>query len=270
MFRDELEAATASFNISLDRRQADQFERFFLMVLDWNKKMNLTAITDPKDFAVKHIIDSLSIIRAEIDLNNKRVIDVGTGAGFPGIPLKIFFPTMELTLLDSLNKRINFLSTAIEELGLEGVRCVHARAEEAGHSDLREAFDVAVSRAVARLNVLTEYCLPFVVKNGVFIALKGSNVQEELEEARAAIKILGGAAIEPINITLPNGDPRSIVLIEKKSKTPVHFPRRPGIPDKKPLSNSLLTGVRRLDRKTMEKIEFIGGIAELVSDIAGD
>ena len=270
MFRDELQAAASAFNISLERRQSDQFERFFLMVLDWNKKMNLTAITDPKEFAIKHIIDSLSIIRAGIDFNRLRVIDVGTGAGFPGIPLKIFFPTIELTLLDSLNKRINFLSTAVEELGLEGVRCVHARAEEAGHSDLREAFDVVMSRAVARLNVLTEYCLPFAAEKGIFIALKGSNVQEELDEARAAIKILGGVSLAPINVTLPNGDPRSIVLIGKKSKTPIHFPRRPGIPEKKPLSNSLLTGVRRLDRNTMEKIEFIGGVVELVNGLAGD
>ena len=237
MFRDALKEAAEKFGLELSNAQLFRFERFFLMVLDWNQRINLTAITDPKEFAIKHIVDSLSIIRAEPDLDGRRIIDVGTGAGFPGIPLKIFCPSLKLTLLDSLNKRINFLSAAIEALGLKEVECVHARAEEAGHSRLRGSFDIVLSRAVARLNVLTEYCLPFADMGGKFIALKSSNVREELEEARAAIKILGGAALEPIEFTLPNGDSRTLVLIEKRKRTPEHFPRRPGIPERKPLSN---------------------------------
>ena len=235
MFRDELADAANRFDIPIDDRQSDLFDRYYRLVIDWNRRINLTAITEPHDFAVKHIVDSLSIIRAELELDGRRVIDVGTGAGMPGIPLKIFIPSIKLTLLDSLNKRISFLKTAIAELKLEDVDCIHARAEEAAHSNLREAFDVVVSRAVARLNVLTEYCLPFAVKGGMFIALKGSNVDEELDEARVAIKILGGRLLEPINFSLPNGDPRSLIPIRKMESTPAHFPRRAGTPEKKPI-----------------------------------
>ena len=235
MFRDELAGAANQFGITLNPQQLDQFERYYQLVIDWNQRVNLTAITDPHDFAVKHIVDSLSIIRAELELDGRRVIDVGTGAGFPGIPLKIFCPSIKLTLLDSLNKRLNFLSTAIEELKLDDVNCVHSRAEDAAHSHLREVFDMVVSRAVARLNVLTEYCLPFAVKGGTFIALKSSNIDEELDEARAAIKILGGRSLEPISVTLPNGDPRTLVLIKKISPTPEKFPRKSGTPEKKPI-----------------------------------
>ena len=237
MFKDDLIEAAEHFGLELNDRQSELFDRYYRLVVDWNRRINLTAITDPKEFAIKHIVDSLSILRAEPELDGRRVIDVGTGAGFPGVPLKIFCPSLKLTLLDSLNKRINFLSAVVEELGLEGVESVHARAEEAAHSDLRGAFDIVLSRAVARLSVLTEYCLPFADAGGKFIALKGSNVEGELKEARAAIKILGGAALEPIEFTLPNGDSRTLVLIEKRKRTPEHFPRRPGIPERKPLSN---------------------------------
>lgn len=270
MFPDDLTSAARAFGVAFDDRQAAQFERFYRLVLDWNQRMNLTTITEPNDFAIKHIIDSLMILRAEPALDGRRVIDVGTGAGFPGLPLKIFCPSIRLTLLDSLNKRINFLTAAIEALELEGVDCIHARAEDAARSELREAFDVVVARAVARLNVLTEYCLPFSRVGGKFIALKGSSVAEELDEARAAIKILGGRSLAPIDVTLPNGDPRSIVVIEKRTSTPIHFPRRAGIPDRKPLSNTLLTGVRRLNQRTLEKAELLSDVAELVSGIAGD
>ncbi len=270
MFIDELTSAARAFGITLNRRQAGQCDRFYRLVVDWNQRMNLTAITAPKDFAIKHIIDSLTILRAEPTLDGLRVIDVGTGAGFPGLPLKIFCPSIGLTLLDSLSKRINFLERAVAALELKGVECIHARAEIAAQSEYREAFDVVVARAVARLNVLTEYCLPFAKVGGKFVALKGSNIAEELDEARAAIKILGGRALEPINVTLPNGDPRSIVVIEKQTPTPAHFPRRSGIPERKPLSNALLTGVRRLDRRTRDKVEFLTGVAELVSGFAGD
>lgn len=235
MFRDELTVAAAAFGIAFDERQSEQFERFYRLVSDWNQRMNLTAITDPKDFAVKHVIDSLTLLRAEPSLDGRRVIDVGTGAGFPGLPLKIFCPSLRLTLLDSLNKRINFLTAAVEELELEGVECLHARAEEAARSELRESFDVVVARAVARLNVLTEYCLPFSRVGGKFVALKSSNIAEELDEARAAIKILGGRLLEPIDVTLPNGDPRSIIVIEKRAPTPKKFPRKSGMPEKKPI-----------------------------------
>ena len=235
MFIDELTSAARAFGITVDGRQAERCDRFYRLVLEWNRRMNLTAIVEPKDFAIKHIIDSLTILRAEPALDGLRVIDVGTGAGFPGLPLKIFCPSIGLTLLDSLNKRINFLGAAVEALELEGVECIHARAEIAAHSEYREAFDVVVARAVARLNVLTEYCLPFAKVGGRFISLKGANIAEELDEARAAIRTLGGRSLEPIDVTLPNGDPRSIVVIEKRASTPIKFPRRSGTPEKKPI-----------------------------------
>ena len=268
MFLGDLSTAAENFALELSTQQLNQFDRFFQLTLDRNQKMNLTAIVEPNDFAIKHIIDSLSLVRTDVNLENKRVIDVGTGAGFPGIPLKIFCPSIKLTLLDSLNKRVEFLRSTIEELGLEDVDCIHARAEEAAHSDLRESFDIAVARAVSKFNVLTEYCLPFVSKGGSFIAFKGANVELELAEAKAAIKILGGKLHGTTELTLPNGDARSIVEIEKIASTPIHFPRRPGIPERKPLSNSLLTGERRMPKQLLEQVSLAMDVVEFVKDIA--
>ena len=270
MFLGDLSTAAEKFAIELTTQQLNQFDRYYRLVIDWNRRMNLTAIVEPQEFAIKHIIDSLSLVRAGFELEGKRAIDVGTGAGCPGIPLKIFFPTMRLTLLDSLNKRVEFLRAAIAELGLEGVDCIHARAEESAHSELREAFDISMARAVAKMNVLTEYCLPFVSKGGLFVAFKSANVCEELDEARAAIKILGGKLLETTALTLPNGDARSIVRIKKIAATPIHFPRRAGIPERKPLSNSLLTGVSRMPKQMLERAAIVADIAEIVTDFAGD
>ena len=237
MFIDELQAAASQSNINLNDEQLKQFERFYSLVIDWNQKINLTAITDPGDFAVKHIIDSISIWNDDKFADIKTIIDVGTGAGFPGIPLKIYRPNIKVTLLDSLAKRINFLKAAVEELGLEEVSFIHSRAEDAAHNlELRENFDLAVSRAVAKLNILAEYCMPFVKLGGYFAALKGSNFNEELQDATNAVKILGGKDVECIGMKLPNDNERNLIYIKKASKTADKYPRKAGIPERKPLN----------------------------------
>lgn len=236
MFVDELQAAAEKFNVELNDTQLEQFDTFYRLVVEWNKKINLTAITEPSDFAVKHIIDSISIWNDDKFKNIKTVIDVGTGAGFPGIPLKIYRPNIKVTLLDSLAKRINFLKTAVEEIGLEEVSLIHSRAEDAAHnSALREIFDFAVSRAVAKLNILAEYCMPFVRLGGYFAALKGSNLSEELQDATKAVKILGGVDMECVKIKLPNDNERNLIYIKKASKTADKYPRKAGTPERKPL-----------------------------------
>ena len=237
MFIDELQTAAEKFSIALNAEQLKQFDTFYRLVVEWNNKINLTAITEPRDFAVKHIIDSISIWNDKKFLNVKTVIDVGTGAGFPAIPLKIYRPHIKITLLDSLAKRINFLKAVGEELGFSDITFLHSRAEDAAHNPkLRETFDLAVSRAVAKLNILSEYCLPFVKVGGCFAALKGSSVEEELQESKAAVKILGGADVECICITLPNDNERNLIYIKKGSKTADKFPRKAGVPERKPLN----------------------------------
>ena len=199
--------------------------------------MNLTAITEPREVAVKHIVDSLTALRGIEGEDSLRLIDVGTGAGFPGIPLKIVRPDLQLTLLDSLKKRVHFLETVVEALGLEGAECLHGRAEEAARqSALRERFDIAVSRAVARLPVLAEYLLPFVHIGGTAIALKGLHSEEEAKEAERGVKILGGRAIESIPVALPGlSDKRAVLVIKKERPTPKAYPRKAGKPAKEPL-----------------------------------
>ena len=237
MFIDELQRAAEQVNISFDDEQLRQFERFYNLVIDWNNKVNLTAITEPQDFAVKHIIDSISIWNDDKFSDVRTVIDVGTGAGFPGVPLKIYKPHLKVTLLDSLAKRINFLKVAAEELQLGDINFMHSRAEDAAHNpENREIFDVAVSRAVAKLNILAEYCMPFVKVDGYFAALKGSNIKDELQESKSAVKMLGGAKIDCINIKLPNDNERNLIYIKKTSKTAEKYPRKAGIPERKPLS----------------------------------
>ncbi len=237
MFEQELERASARYGLPLDAKQIEKFGIYYRLLIEWNAKMNLTAITEPREVAVKHIVDSLTVLRGIEERDSLRLIDVGTGAGFPGIPLKIVRPDLQLTLLDSLKKRVHFLETVVEALGLEGVECLHGRAEEAARqSALRERFDIAASRAVARLPVLAEYLLPFVRIGGTAIALKGLHSEEEAKESERAVKILGGRAIESIPVALPGlSDKRAVLVIKKERPTPKAYPRKAGKPAKEPL-----------------------------------
>ena len=238
-FRDEVQKAAAEFGTPLDDNRTNQLVLYYSLLLEWNNKMNLTAITDPKEVAVKHIVDSLSAFDGSLFRDGVRAVDVGTGAGFPGLVLKIYFPSMELVLLDSLQKRVKFLETVVSELGLKGVSCVHGRAEEAGRQkEYREQFDLAFSRAVARLSVLAEYTLPFVRVGGSLLALKGAKYAEEMEEAGTAAKILGGSVPTSKTVKLPGlDDGRAIVRIDKIKPTSKAYPRKSGTPEKKPLVN---------------------------------
>ncbi len=237
MFKEELQRAAVEYGIELNDKQMEQFNRYFELLVEWNEKINLTAITEPKEVAIKHMIDSITAYDEALFKDGATVIDVGTGAGFPGLPLKIFCPEIKLTLMDSLNKRIKFLQTVVEELGLKDVECVHARAEEgARNKKYRESFDLAVSRAVARLPILCEYCLPFVRKGGHFIALKGMQFQEEAEEAAKAIKVMGGSKTEIRPVKLPEiDDKRAVITITKTMPTPKAYPRKAGTPTKNPI-----------------------------------
>ena len=237
MFKEELAKAAAEYGISLSDTQMAQYNRYFELLVEWNEKINLTAITEPKEVAIKHMIDSITAYDENLFKDGTIVIDVGTGAGFPGLPLKIFCPEIKLTLMDSLNKRIKFLQTVVEELGLKDVDCIHARAEEgARNKKYREAFDIAVSRAVARLPILCEYCLPFVKKGGHFIALKGMQYNDEAEEAAKAIKVMGGSHTEIRPVKLPElDDKRAVITITKTMPTPKAYPRKAGTPTKNPI-----------------------------------
>lgn len=226
-------------HLELSKKQILQFISYYELLIDWNSRMNLTAITEFEDVLKKHFIDSLSLISAVSDLAQKQydLIDVGTGAGFPGIPLKIAFPNLKITLLDSLNKRIQFLDAVIQNLSLTGVETVHGRAEDfAKPEKLRECFDLAVSRAVSNLSILSEYCLPFVKQGGYFISYKSEKISEETEAAKNAITLLGGKIQKQVDFTLPNSDIyRNFLLIEKVSATPKKYPRKAGLPSKEPL-----------------------------------
>ena len=224
-------------NIHLNEKQVYQFMKYYEMLIETNKVMNLTAITDFDEVIDKHFVDSLGLIQA-IDLNKElKVIDVGTGAGFPGIPLKIAFPELDILLLDSLNKRIHFLDQVISELGLENIQTIHGRAEDFGKNPLyREKFDLCVSRAVANLSTLSEYCVPFVQVDGYFISYKSGKVQEELDASRHAVDILGGKVEKCLNYALADTDmERSLVVIHKLKPTKKAYPRKAGKPSKEPL-----------------------------------
>lgn len=224
-------------NINLSDKQVDQFLTYYEMLIEWNEVMNLTAITDYDEVMKKHFIDSISIIKA-YDINrNISLIDVGTGAGFPGLALKIAYPDLNVTLLDSLNKRINFLDAVIDKLGLTGVETIHGRAEDfAKPGKLREQYDLCVSRAVANLSTLSEYCLPFVKIGGKFIPYKSEKIGEEMTEASNAISILGGKISGQIEFTLPDsGIYRNFVIIDKINSTPKKYPRKAGMPTKEPI-----------------------------------
>ena len=220
-------------NLALSDEQLDKFSLYAKMLVEWNEKINLTAITDDDGIAEKHFLDSvLPLTKADVP-RGTTLIDVGTGAGFPAIPMKIFRSDIEITLLDSLNKRINFLSEVSETLGLSA-KCVHSRAEDGGkNSMLREKFDIATARAVAPLPVLCEYCLPFVKVGGKFLALKGPN--ESAASAENAVKILGGKICSTWNYSLPSGDMRQLIVIEKINPTPQKYPRDAGKIKKSPL-----------------------------------
>lgn len=225
-----------SLNITLSEKQMEQFLTFYELLVEWNGFMNLTAITEFEEVVKKHFLDSLALIKA-CDLKDQTLIDVGTGAGFPGIPLKIAFPELKITLLDSLNKRINFLNTVIDTLGLETTETIHGRAEDfAKNKDYREKYDLCVSRAVSNLTTLSEYCLPFVKVNGSFISYKSEKLTEELKEADKAITILGGHVGNQIELTLPDSDIyRNLLIINKIKNTPGKYPRKAGLPSKEPL-----------------------------------
>ncbi len=208
--------------------QITQFEKYSRLLVEWNEKMNLTAVTDDEGIAVKHFLDSILPLYY-IDFEEiKSIADVGTGAGFPGLPIKIMRPDISLTLIDSLNKRINFLNQVTDALELNDVTSIHARAEDAGHKkELRQKFDAVVSRAVANMTMLSEYCLPFVKKGGLFIALKSENSEEELKDAKAMIGNLGGEVRDVISAKLPMSDIiRTFIVIEKVKERPKNFPRR--------------------------------------------
>ena len=225
----------SKLGVEINDKQTAQFCEYARLLKEWNEKINLTAITDDEGIATKHFLDSITAI-----LTNKikgRMIDVGTGAGFPAIPIKIAKPEIEVTLLDSLNKRLNFLNEVCTSLGLENIRTVHSRAEDGGKNPQhREKYDVAVSRAVANMSVLCELCLPFVKVGGYFLALKGPLADEELDGARRAITILGGEVEDVISVDIPFTElNHKIIIVKKVRHTPMQYPRKAGIPTKTPI-----------------------------------
>jgi len=223
--------------IELSDRQQEQFELYYEYLVEQNEVMNLTAITEYEEVLKKHFLDSILSAKLGFDYNTKRVLDLGTGAGFPGIPLKIAFPEMEIVLMDSLNKRVAFLDRVIERLDLKKVTAVHARAEEAARKEeYREQFDYCVSRAVARLATLSEFCLPFVKVGGSFLSYKATDCEEECKEAEKAVSILSGGKIKTQLLSLPETDiERVFVSIKKQKSTPPKYPRGQGKPLKQPI-----------------------------------
>ncbi len=226
-----------SWNFTLTDSQYEQLDLFYNLLIEKNKVMNLTAITEFDEVVVKHFADSLSICKV-LPENISTVCDLGTGAGFPGIPMAIAYPNLQFTLIDSLNKRIKFLQEVVDALGLTNVTLIHARAEEAGRNKLyREQFDLVVSRAVANISTLSEYCLPLVNLGGYFISFKSGNISEEIIASGSAINKLGGSMDEPVYFELPETDiARSFLIIKKEKKTPKSYPRKAGTPSKEPLT----------------------------------
>ena len=233
----QFEKDLKAMNITLSDKQIEQFLIYYEMLVEWNEVMNLTAITEYEEVMKKHFLDSITLNQAFDVTKECTVIDVGCGAGFPGLALKIAYPNLKITLLDSLNKRINFLNAVIDKLGLTDIETVHGRAEDfAKAGKLRETFDVAVSRAVANLSTLSEYCLPYVKVGGYFIPYKSEKVAEEIEAAGKALSILGGSLEKKIEFTLPDTDYyRNLLLIKKNKPTPNKYPRKAGLPSKEPI-----------------------------------
>ena len=231
----ELEKKAKKMQIELSNQQLEQFYLYMNLLLEWNEKINLTAITDPKEIILKHFIDSITI--APYLKNAQSILDIGTGAGFPGIPLAILENSKDFVLMDSLNKRIIFLQEVIQNIALTGVHAIHGRAEELGkEKEHREHYDLVTSRAVAKLNILLEYMLPFVKVGGRCICMKSQEIEEELEEAKQAIELLGGKLERVDEIILPESDvKRKIIVIQKVRQTPIKYPRKPGTPSKEPI-----------------------------------
>lgn len=232
-----LEMCCKDFNLELSETQKQQFIQYYDLLIEWNKVMNLTGITQWEEVLLKHFADSLAVVKVMDMSSISSLIDVGTGAGFPGLPIKIMFPHIQVTLLDSLNKRLNFLNEVIQKLGLENITTVHGRAEDvARKAEHRDTYDMSVSRAVSNLASLTEYCLPYVKPGGCFISYKSGNVEEEIKEAQKAIQTLGGRLTPPVTFTLGDTDiSRSLIKVEKISPTPKKYPRKAGVPTKEPI-----------------------------------
>ena len=234
-FIEKMQEKSKDLGVRFLVEQAEQFFDYMNLLIEWNEKMNLTAITDPEEIILKHFIDSITILKDIED--GSKVVDVGTGAGFPGIPLSIMNPTLKITLVDSLNKRLIFLQEVVNKLGLKNIEIVHARAEEFGQNKkYRETFDIATSRAVANLSTLSEYLIPLVKVGGKVISMKAAEAQEEINEAKKAIEVLGGEIEKIDEFNLPQSDiGRTVVIIKKEKQTPGKYPRKPGTPSKEPI-----------------------------------
>ncbi|MBD8045695.1 MAG: 16S rRNA (guanine(527)-N(7))-methyltransferase RsmG [Clostridium argentinense] len=232
-----LEEASNNEKLSFDEDKYNKFMIYKDMIKEWNEKINLTAITEDDEIIKKHFIDSIKVFKIDELKASKRIIDIGTGGGFPGIPMKIMNPECEIVLLDSLNKRINFLNEVIKELKLENIEAVHGRAEDfVKENNCRESFDAVVSRAVANLTVLSEFCLPYVKIGGYFVALKGPAIEEEMNDAKNALKILGGKVERIEEVTIEGSDlNHNLVVIKKIKETPKKYPRKAGMVTKNPL-----------------------------------
>ena len=223
--------------IELTDRQKDQFERYFELLVEWNEKINLTAITEKNEVYLKHFYDSIApVLQGLIDNQELKLLDIGAGAGFPSLPMKIIYPQLDVTIIDSLNKRINFLKLLAEELKLDKVHFYHGRAEDlAQDKAFRAQFDLVTARAVARMQVLSELTIPYLKVGGKLLALKASNAPEELDEAKNALNLLFSKVQDNLSYALPNGDPRFITVVEKKKETPNKYPRKAGMPNKRPV-----------------------------------
>ena len=234
---EEFYAHLANLGYPLTDRKKEQYERYFELLVEWNEKINLTAIIDKDEVYLKHFYDSIApILQGLIKNQPIRLLDIGAGAGFPSLPMKILFPELDVTIIDSLNKRINFLHLLAEELGLDGVHFYHGRAEDfAQDKAFRAQFDLVTARAVARMQVLSELTIPYLKVGGRLLALKASNAPEELEEAKTALNLLFSKVEDNLQYALPNGDPRYITVVEKKKETPNKYPRKAGMPNKRPL-----------------------------------
>lgn len=236
-FKDCLVKYSEKIDLKLTDSQLIQFDTYFQMLIEKNKVMNLTAITEVEDVVLKHMIDSLFAYEPEFFSANSKVCDLGTGAGFPGMPLKLYKSDLDVTLMDSLGKRLKWLDEVIQTLKINNIQTCHMRAEDAGHSKQhREKYDIVTSRAVARLSVLAEYCLPLVKVNGIFVAMKAASYEQELNEAKNALQVLGGEVVRIKPVCLPElTDKRVIIYIRKTNNTLKTYPRRAGVPDKNPL-----------------------------------
>ena len=236
-FQHLMTEAAKDVDMDLTDKQYEQFIKYMRLVQEWNQKINLTTIIEDEEFIKKHFIDSIKAFKSNELKEAKTLIDVGTGAGFPGLPIAIMNENIQVTLLDSLNKKINFLNLVVDELGLKNVKTIHSRAEDgANNKDLREKFDIAVSRAVANMAVLSEFCLPYVKVQGCFIALKGPAVEDELKDCRNALGVLGGKLKEVIKVDIEDTDLKhNIVVVNKIKECPLSYPRKAGSITKKPL-----------------------------------